>query len=86
MVVAIIAYFANHYRNFSKLLKVKRVILVTLPVGTKLVTKLKLSVSHLRGHRSGYNFKNKLNPLSPCIIEAETGAYYLLYCHFYNEN
>ena len=55
-------------------------------VGVKLLTRLRLGFSHLREYKFRHGFKDILNPLCPCSIEAETTAHYFLRCHFYNAN
>ena len=37
-------------------------------------------------HKFRQGFKDTLNPLCSCSIEAETTAHYFLCCHFYNPN
>ena len=51
-------------------------------VGVKLLTRLRLGFSHLREHKFRHGFRDILNPLCPCSVEAETTAHYFLYCHF----
>ena len=55
-------------------------------VGVKLLTRLRLGFSHLREYKFRHGFKDILNPLCPCSIEAETTAHYFLRFHFYNAN
>ena len=55
-------------------------------VGVKLLTRLRLGFSHLREHKFRHGFRDILNPLCPCSIEAETTAHYFLRCYFYNGN
>ena len=55
-------------------------------VGVKLLTRLRLDFSHLCEHEFRRGFRDILNPLCPCSIEAETTAHYFLRCHFYNAN
>ena len=47
---------------------------------------MRLGFSHLREYKFRHGFKDILNPLCPCSIEAETTAHYFLCCHFDNEN
>ena len=37
-------------------------------------------------HKFRHGFRDILNPLCPCSIEAETTTHYFLRCHFYNAN
>ena len=55
-------------------------------VRTKLLTRLKLGFSHFREHKFRHDFRDILNPLCPCSIEAETATHYFLCCHFYKAN
>ena len=55
-------------------------------VGVKLLTRLRLDFSHLCEHEFRHGFRDILNPLCPCSIEAETTAHYFLRFHFYNAN
>ena len=52
----------------------------------KLLTRLRLGLSHLREHKFRHGFRDILNPLCPCSIEAETTTHYYLRCNFYNAN
>ena len=42
------------------------------PVGLKLLTHLRLGVSHLNEHRFNHNFQNCINPLCHCSLEIES--------------
>ena len=53
------------------------------PEGVKLVTRLRLGLSHLRDHKFKYSFQDCLNPLRSFRIEVETTAYFLLHCPNY---
>ena len=50
-------------------------------VGIKLLTRLRLGLSHLREHKFRHNFEDTLNPLCSCSIEAETTLHFFLRCH-----
>ena len=52
------------------------------PYRLKLLTRLRVNVSHLREHKFRHNFLNTLNPLCSCILETESTVY-LLPCPFY---
>ena len=45
------------------------------PTGLKLLTRLRLGLSHLNEHKFNHNFKDCVNPLCPCSLEVEP-------CHF----
>ena len=50
----------------------------------KLITRLRLDLSHLREQKFKQNFQDKLNLLCSCIIEAESTSHYFLRCHFFD--
>ena len=53
--------------------------------GLKLLTCLRLGLSHLREHKFNHNFKNTLNPLCPCSLESESTSHFFLHCHNFVE-
>ena len=54
------------------------------PIGLKLLTRLRLNLSHLREHKFRHNFQDTLNPLCSCKnLETETTGHYFLRCDFY---
>ena len=53
------------------------------PVGLKLLTRLRLSCSHLNKHRFNHKFENCINTLSSCSLEIESTSHFLLHCHHY---
>ena len=54
------------------------------PIGLKLLTRLRLNLSHLREHKFRHNFQDTLNPLCSCQnLETETTGHYLSRCDFY---
>ena len=53
------------------------------PKGIKLLTRLRLGLSHLREHMFKYSFHGCLNPLCLCGNESETSTHYLLHCLAY---
>ena len=55
------------------------------PKGLKLITRLRLGLSHLRFHKFEHSFQDTLNPICNCGI-VETTVNYLLHCpNFSNE-
>ena len=54
---------------------------VTDYVGLKLLTRLRLNLSHLCEHKFKHNFQDTVNPL--CSLESESVTHFLLHCHFY---
>ena len=57
---------------------------VTDYVGLKLLTRLRLNLSHLCEHKFQHNFQDTVNPLCSCSLESESVTHFLLHCHFYN--
>ena len=53
-------------------------------VGLKLLTHLRLNLSHLYEHKFRHNFQDTLNPLCSCSLEPESTIHFLLHCPFYN--
>ena len=53
------------------------------PKGVKLLTILRLGLSHLRYHKFKHNFQDCLNPICSCGIEFETTSHFLLHCANY---
>ena len=49
------------------------------PIGVKLLTRLRLGLSHLRKHKFKHSFQDTINPLCSCGKEIETTFYFLLY-------
>ena len=41
------------------------------PIGLKLLTELRLGLSHLNKHKFNHNFKECVNPLCSCSLEVE---------------
>ena len=57
------------------------------PLGLKLLTRLRLCLSHLNKHRFRHNFKNYINPLFTCSLEVESTKHFkhfFLHCHYYS--
>ena len=54
------------------------------PNGLKLLTGLRLGLSHLNEHRFNHNFEGSINPSCTCSLEVERTSYFFLYCHHYN--
>ena len=51
--------------------------------GLKLLTRLRLNLSHLKEHKFRHNFRDTVNPLCSCGSEAETVSHFLLHCPHY---
>ena len=54
------------------------------PVGLKLLTRLRLGLSHLNQHKFNHNFRDCLNPLCSCSLEGESVSRFFLHCHYYS--
>ena len=54
------------------------------PHGLKLLTRLRLGLSHLREHKFKHNFQDTLNPLCSCSLEVESTDHFLLRCQYFN--
>ena len=52
------------------------------PLGIRLLTKLRLGISHLNKHRFNHNFDNCINTLGTCTLEIESTTHFFLHCHF----
>ena len=50
------------------------------PYGLKLLTRLRLGLSHLRYHKFRHNFQDCINPMCVCGVEIETTTHFLLHC------
>ena len=54
------------------------------PKGIKLVTRLRLGLSHLREHKFKHSFQDTLNPLCICGVDIETTSHYFLHCPLFH--
>ena len=81
---------AKSYMCFrNSLLKIGRpvqnsIFKILNPLGIKLLTRLRLGLSHLNEHRFRHNFQDCLNPLCSCSLEIESTTHFFLHCHYYN--
>ena len=50
------------------------------PYGLKLLTRLRLGLSHLCYHKFRHNFQDFINPICDCGLEIETTTHFLLHC------
>ena len=56
------------------------------PYCLKLLTRLHLGLSHLRGHKLNHNFSDCLDEICMCVKDIETTDHFLLHCSlFLNE-
>ena len=56
------------------------------PIGLKLLTRLRLGLSHLNEHKYRHNFQDCLNPLCSGSLEIEDTTHYLLHCQHFSNN
>ena len=50
------------------------------PEGVKLLTRLRLGLSHLRERKFKHSFQDSLNPICNCGNDIELSAHFLLHC------
>ena len=53
--------------------------------GIKLITKLRIGLSHLREHKFKYSFQDKSNPICSCDFDAESNSHYDFHCPMYSD-
>ena len=53
------------------------------PNALKLLTRLRLGLSHLNEHKFNHNFKGCVNPLCSCSLEVESVPNFFLHCHYF---
>ena len=53
------------------------------PLGLKLLTRLRLGLSHLNEHRFNHSFDSCINPLCSCSLEVELTKHFFLHCDHY---
>ena len=54
------------------------------PLVIRLLTRLRIGLSHLNQHRFIHNFDNCINILCTWVFEIESIIQFFLHCHFYN--
>ena len=54
------------------------------PLGLKLITRLRLGLSHLNEHMFKHNFNDCIHPLCTCSLDIESTVHYFLHCNYYN--
>ena len=55
------------------------------PVGLKLLTRLRLGLSHLNQHKLNHNFQDCLNPLCSCSLNVDSVSHFFLHYHYYSK-
>ena len=53
-------------------------------MGLKLLTRLRLGLSHLNEHRFNHNFKSCINTVCSCSLAIESTTHFLLHCHHFS--
>ena len=53
------------------------------PKGIKLITRLRLGLSHLREHKFKHSFQDTINPLCNCGQNIESSTHFFLHCPFF---
>ena len=56
------------------------------PNGLKLLTRLRLGLSHLNEHRFNHNFEDCINPLCTCSFEVESTYHFFLHFCYYDSS
>ena len=82
LLVASVSIFKKALLNFYRP-KECSVFNIFDPVGLKLLTRLRVNLSHLREHKFRHNFLDTLNPLCCCSLEIESTNHYPLRCSFF---
>ena len=54
------------------------------PIRLKLLTKLRLGLSHLREHKFKHGFQSSPNPICSCDIDTESSAHFLLHYPYHS--
>ena len=54
------------------------------PLGLKLLSRLRLDLSHMNKHRFKHNFENCIKPFCTCSLEVESTKHFFLHCHYYS--
>ena len=54
------------------------------PFGVKILTRLRLQLSHLNERKFRHGFEGTISPMCPCNTEIERKEHFLLRCHFYS--
>ena len=53
------------------------------PKGIKLITRLRLGLSHLKQHKFKHSFQDTINPLCNCGQYTDSATHFFLHCPFY---
>ena len=52
--------------------------------GIRLMTQLRLGLSHLREHKFNHNFQHCINPLCSCGMDIESTSHFFLHCPLFH--
>ena len=55
------------------------------PNGLKLLTRLRLVLSHLNEHKYNHNLKDSVNTLCSYSLEVELVSHFFLHCHYFSD-
>ena len=72
----------NKYVFKKKGKKEKSLFSIHKPVGAKLLTHLRLQLSHLNVHKFRHGFEDTISPMCSYITEIESNKHFLLRSHF----
>ena len=75
-------YFRNALLNIGRP-TAKPIYNIHNPIGLKLLTRLRLGLSHLNEHKFKHNFQDCINPLCTCSLEIESLSHFFLHCHYF---
>ena len=53
-------------------------------LGEKVLTRLRLTFSHIEEYKFRYGFPDTINHMCTCGADVETTEHFLLHCHFYS--
>ena len=54
------------------------------PTMLKLLTHLRLGLSHLNDHKFNHNFRDCINPLCSCSLSVQNNVHFFLHCHHFS--
>ena len=54
------------------------------PTRLKLLTRLRLGLSHLNDHKFNHNFRDCIKPLCSCSLSVENSVHFFLHCHHFS--
>ena len=54
------------------------------PIGIKYITRIRLGLRHLRGHKFKHSFQDSINPICNCGNDVESAIHFFLHCPLYS--